>query len=409
MTALLGIRVLDLGRVLAAPWATQILGDFGAEIIKVERPDGGDMGRQYGPDFLIDAEGNRTRESSFYLCANRNKRSLTVDLSKEQGREIIRELARRSDVLVENFIPGTMERFELDYARLSKLNPGLIYCSVTGYGQTGPLRERPGFDAVFQAHAGMMSITGVPDGKPGAGPMKTGPSLMDIMTGYNAAIGILTALMHRERNGGAGQYIDVALLDTAIAAQSHVMSNYLISGRLPTRRGNEGNGGGPAQVFECTDGHIYISAGNNHHFHQLCAVLGDAELAHDERFLDLGRRFLNRAALTARLNELVAPWGKFALLDALVAAGVPCSVVNNYEEVFADPQVVERGIRVEMAHPLAAGGVTQVVANPVRLSETPPSYEMHPPLLGEHSEAILSGLLGYTAAQIEDLRRQGVI
>lgn len=407
--ALSGIRVLDLGRVLAAPWTTQILGDLGADVIKVERPDGGDMGRLYGPDTLIDANGRRTRESSFYLCANRNKRSITVDLSKPQGQELIRKLARKCDVLVENFIPGVMRRFGLDYPAIREINPRIVYCSITGYGQTGPYASRPGFDAVFQAHSGLMSVTGIPDDEPGGGPMKTGPSLIDVMTGYNAAIGILAALTHRERVSGKGQYLDIALLDTAVASQSHLLANYLVSGNLPHRRGNEGNGGGPAQVFRCVDGHIYISAGNDHNYVDLCRVLGRPELSQDPRFVTLRDRWINREELTAILNQLVAPWHKRDLLKALVEANVPVSLVNNYEEVFEDEHVHHRMLRIDMPHPLSPTGVVPGIANPVRLSQTPPRYDLHPPLLGEHTHSVLTELLGMRESEIDELRRTHAI
>lgn len=407
--ALDGIRVLDLGRVLAAPWATQIMGDFGAEIIKVERPRGGDLGRLYGPAFLEDKDGGPNRQSSFFVCANRNKKSITVELSTEEGQQIIKELAAKCDVLVENFIAGTMDRFGLGYEDIRAINPKIVYCSVTGYGQDGPLASRPGYDAVFQAHSGMMSITGIPDGEPGAGPMKTGPSLMDIMTGYNAAVGVLTALINRDHNTGEGQFVDVALLDTAIACQSHLMSNYLLDGKQPQRRGNGGNGGGPAQVFQCQDGDIYISAGNDYNFVDLCKVLGHPELGTDSRFLTLYDRWINRNALTELLEARTRLWKKGDLMAALVEAKVACSVVNNYDEVFADPQVIHRNIKMEISHPISATGTVPVVANPVHMSETPAAYQQHPPLLGEHTDEVLAQLLGYDAQYINGLRERQVI
>ena len=406
--ALAGVRVLDLGRVLAAPWATQILGDMGAEVIKIERPGGGDMGRLYGPGFLIDAEGRRTQESSFYLCANRNKKSVTVDLASADGQQIIKDLASQCDVLVENFVAGTMERLGLDYPAIRAINPGIIYCSVTGYGQDGPYADRPGFDAVFQAHAGMMSVTGIPDGLPGAGPMKTGPSLIDVMTGYNAAVGIMAALLHRERSG-EGQHIDVALLDTAVACQSHLMSNYLVSGQLPERRGTEGNGGGPAQVFKCRDGEIYISAGNDHNFVDLCGVLGAPELGRDPRFVTVQDRYVHRAELVPLMAGLVERWERFRLMDALVEAKVACSVVNSYADVEDDPQVRHREVFIDMPHPLSPTGVVRGVANPVRLSRTPVRYERHPPLLGEHNDEVLRDLLEFDADTLADYRARRVI
>lgn len=406
--ALEGIRVLDLGRVLAAPWATQILGDFGAEIIKIERPGAGDLGRVYGPQFLMDEDGKRTNQSSFFLCANRNKQSVTVNLSHPEGQAIIRALAAQCDVLVENFIAGTMARFGLDYDSLRQINPGLIYCSVTGYGQDGPLAERPGYDAVFQAQGGMMSVTGLPDDVPGGGPMKTGPSLMDVTAGYNAVTGILIALMHRTRTG-EGQHLDIALLDGAIACQSIILANYLLDGQQPQRRGNEGNGGGPAQVFQCGDGAIYISAGNDYNYVDLCKVLGRPEMGTDPRYLTLSDRWHNTAALTAELQALIGQWRKAELMAALVAADVACATVNNYDEVFADPQVRHRKIRIAMDHPQSTRGPVPMIASPIRMSGTPASYDQHPPVLGEHTDAVLGGMLGYDAATLQALRERGVV
>lgn len=407
--ALAGIRVLDLGRVLAAPWATQLLADMGAEVIKVERPGTGDLSRSYGTVAVTDAEGNRTRETSFWVCANRNKKSITVDLSKPEGQALIRDLAAECDVLMENFIAGTTRRMGIDYETLRKINPRLVYCSLTGYGQDGPYASRGGYDAVFQAQSGLMNITGIEDGKPGAGPMKTGPSLMDVMAGMNAAVGILGALSYRDRVSGEGQFVDVAMLDTAIACQSHAVAEYLMSGKVPMRRGNAGNGGGPAEVFACADRLIYISAGNDYNYVDLCKVLGVPEMGTDPKFLTLRDRWENRAELTERLAARIATWNGDDLLAALVEAQVPASLVMDYDDVFSDPQVVHRGIRVEMEHPLAASGTVPGIAFPVRLSETPVEAYSHPPLLGEHSEYVLRDILGMNDAAIEKLRANQVV
>ncbi len=407
--ALTGIRVLDLGRVLAAPWATQLLADMGAEVIKIERPGTGDMARGYGTAFVKDAEGNRTRESSFWVCANRNKKSLTVDLSQPDGQALIRRLAAQCDVLVENFIPGTTRRMGIDHDTIRKINPRLVYCSLTGYGQDGPYAERGGYDAVFQAQSGLMHVTGIPDGEPGGGPMKTGPSLMDVMAGMNAAVGILGALMHRDRISGEGQFLDVAMMDTTIACQSHAVAEYLMSGEVPIRRGTAGNGGGPAEVFACADRLIYISAGADYNYVDLCKVLGVPEMATDPRFLTLRDRWINRVELTAGLSERIVTWKGKDLLAALVEAKVPCSLVNDYDDVFADPQVVHRGVKIDIEHPLSATGTVPGVAFPVRMSATPVETYAHPPLLGEHSDNVLRDILGMNDAEIAELRRAKVV
>jgi len=272
--ALSGVRILDLGRVLAAPWGTQILADLGAEVIKVERLGVGSDERAYGPKFMPGPEGRRSLHSAFHNCANRNKKSIAIDLSSSRGRDLVLALAVECDVLVENFVPGKARKLGLDYEAVRAVHPGIVYASLSGYGQTGPLSDRPGYDAIFQARSGLMSLTGIPDGQPGAGPMRIGPSLVDVTTGYNLAIAILGALYHRDALGGQGQQIDVALMDTAIAIQSHALANYLLSGEQPPRQGSAGNGGHPSQVFECLDGCLYISAGQDQFFASLCVVLG---------------------------------------------------------------------------------------------------------------------------------------
>ncbi|UMG93715.1 CoA transferase [Nocardioides sp. TF02-7] len=362
--ALQGVRVLDLGRVLAAPFAAQVLGDLGADVIKIERPGAGDIGRLYGRTALPTSWPAGGRDSSFFVSTNRNKRSVTVDLQTTEGRDVLRGLVAVSDVLIENFIGDTAERLGLDHASLAAVNDRLVHCSITGYGKDGPYAGRPGYDAVFQAHSGLMSVTGLPDDVPGGGPMKTGPSLVDVMTGLNAAIAVLAALSYRDRVSGKGQSIDVSLMDSAVASQTHLVSEYFLSGVAPSRKGNEGNGGGPAQVFECADGPLYVSAGSDAAFLALCKVLGASDLAEDPRFADVISRGVHTEELGPLLAERIAPFAKFELMDRLLEAEVPCSVVKDYDELFDDPHVRERGSRVDLAHPWAEGGSVPVLASP---------------------------------------------
>lgn len=407
--ALSGYRVLEIGRVLAAPWCGQMLADLGAEVIKIERPGVGDMSRVYGPDMLIGKDGKKTRESSFYLCANRNKKSITLDIAGPEGQEIARKLAAECDVLIENFVGDTMERYGLDYKTLSAINPKLVYCSITGYGHDGEYADRPGFDAVFQAQSGMMNVTGLPDNVPGGQPMKTGPSLIDVTTGTNAALGIVAALNYRDRVSGRGQYLDMALLDTAMSCQSHVIANYLITGETPERKGTVGNGGGPAEVFSCIDGPIYISCGGDRAYQDLCKILGKPELGTDPLFRTVGDRWVNREKLRPITIALIGQWKRHDLMEACVKSAIPCGLVNDYDEAFADPQVIHRGIKVEVDHPLSATGKVALVRSPIRLSETPTDTYTHPPLLGQHTEEVLSDLLGIDGSKQAELQQRGVI
>jgi len=407
--SLSGIRVLDLGRVLAAPWTTQMLGDLGADVIKVERPGSGDESRQYGPVYLKGADGRKTPESALYIAGNRNKRSITVNIASPQGRDIIRGLAEQCDVLVENYKVGDLKRYGLDYDSLKKINPRLIYCSITGYGQSGPYSHRPGYDAVFQAEGGLMSVSGIPDGEPGAGPMKIGPSIVDVLTGYNAVIGILAALRHRDATG-EGQYIDLALLDVTINSMSSIVAQYLIEGYIQPRRGDEGNGGGPSQLIDCEDGKIYISCGNNGHFERVCALLGRPDLPRDPRFATTPLRSDNRKILRPLMYTVYEPWKKRKKADVLKdlhAADIPSGAVNNLAEVFEDPQVRHRGVTVTMQHPVS--GDLKLMANPIRMSATPPAYDRPPPQTGQHTEEILRELLGADDAAIAGLRKAGAI
>jgi len=404
---LAGLVVLDLGRVLAAPWAGQILGDLGADVIKVERPTTGDDARSYGATSRT-ADGAE-RPSTMFACANRNKRSLTLDLAKPEGAMLLRRLGAKADVLIENFLPGTMARFGLDYASLAELNPRLVYCSVTGYGQNGPYRDRPGYDGVFQAESGLMEITGLPDDQPGGGPMKTGPSMIDVTMGFVSVIGILSALSHRDRVSGRGQHVDSALLDAAVVVQSSILQEYLFTGVQPERKGTEGNGGQPARIFACRDRQVYISAGHQGHYEGLCKVLALPELLDDPRFATGRLRAANRKAWAAIAEPVIARWKSEDLVRALVAAKVPCTPVNDYQSLLEDPHVRHRGATTQMVNPASTDDRLELISSPIRLSETPVTYRDPPPLLGQHSEVVLTGMLQLGPDEIDGLRRRQVI
>ena len=406
--ALKGIRVLDLGRFLAGPSAAQMLGDFGAEVIKVERPGFGDDQRRNGAAYLKNPDGSDSRESTFYLSANRNKRDLTIEMTKPAGQDLVRKLAAKADVLIENFKAGSMVRYGLDYASIRKINPGIVYCSVTGYGQNGPYAARAGYDPIFQAQSGLMSITGHPDNEPGGGPMKVGPTLIDLMAGMNAAFGIMVALHERANNpGGEGQYIDIALLDTAMAGMSGALLPYFVTGAIPERVGNGGASAGPNGILHCADADIMISTGNEEHFKRICEVLDAPELPTDPRFETMKVRGPNRFALFDAMNAKSRSWKAIELVDALAAAGVPAGAINNVAQAMEDPQVKARGIDFTMAHPLKPD--LRLIASPVRLSRTPASYDLPPPLIGQHTDEVLRDWLDMDADAIAALRRDGVI
>jgi crotonobetainyl-CoA:carnitine CoA-transferase CaiB-like acyl-CoA transferase len=399
--ALKGVKILDLSRVLAAPLATQLLGDLGAEVIKVERPGAGDESREYGPPFVADGAGAETADSAFYLSCNRNKRSVTADLASGQGQEIIRRLAADADVVVENFKTGGLKKYGLDYESLRAVNPRLIYCSVTGFGQTGPLAQKPGYDGVFQAMSGFMSVSGHPDGEPGGGPMKVGLSMIDILTSFYATVAILGALYHRDVHGGPGQHIDLALLDCGLASLSHFAMNYLVSGEVPVRRGNGGFGGVPSQAFACADGDLFLVAGNNAFFTRLCDAIGHPEVPVDPRFATTAARIQNRPALIAVLSDILRQGTVADWLARLDAAEVPCSAVNDLPAALANPQIRHREMVHEVAHP--AGAQVKLLRNPIRYSETPIENYTAPPLVGQDTEAVLAGL-GYGPDVIAALR-----
>jgi crotonobetainyl-CoA:carnitine CoA-transferase CaiB-like acyl-CoA transferase len=403
-----GVRVLDLSRILAAPLTSQLLGDLGAEVIKVERPGTGDDSRSYGPPFLHDSDGSPTKDAGFYLSCNRNKRSITIDHATPAGGDLIRELARRSDVLLENFRGGVLKRYGLDYEALHALNPDLIYCSITGYGQDGPYADRPGYDGVFQAMSGLMSVSGHPDGEPGAGPMKVGISMIDVLTGLYASNAILAALRHREVAGGAGQHIDISLLDCGVAALSHYAQNYLISGVAAPRRGNGGFGGIPSQTFACADGNqVFLVASTPRQWAGVAKVIGRPELADDDRFATVSSRIANRDLVLRTLRDAFRSRPASEWLAALESADVPVSLVNDVDEVFANPQVRHRGLRVTVDHPVS--GKVELLRNPVRMSETPIVAYRSPPTLGQHSHEILREVLGRTPEEIQYLEQMGIV
>lgn len=401
MSALDGIRILDLSRVLAGPWATQLLADLGAEVIKVERPGRGDDTRSWGPPFLGDAEQG-TRESAYFLSANRGKKSVCIDFSQPEGQKLVRELAMSADVVVENFTLGALGRYGLDYDSLSALNSALVYCSITGFGQTGPYAERPGYDFIIQGMGGLMSITG-----PVEGPSyKVGVALTDIVTGLYACNAILAALLARARTH-RGQHIDISLLDSQVAVLANQAMNYLASGRNPQRRGNAHPNIVPYESFTVADGEITVAVGNDEQFMRLCRALGCEALAADARFLTNAARVAHREILIPILQGYFLSASAQHWLTALEAAQVPCGPINTLDQVFADPQVRHRQMRRDLAHHTL--GTVPSVASPFRLSDTPLQYQSGPPCLGEHTLEVLGGHLGMAGAEIERLRESGIV
>ncbi len=405
-SALSNIRVLDLSRVLAGPWCGQILGDLGAEVIKVERPGTGDDTRHWGPPYLKDAQGENTSEAAYYLSANRNKESLTLDFTQPEGQRIIRELVAGCDVLLENFKIGGLAAYGLDYESLKAINPRLIYCSITGFGSDGPYAQRAGYDFMIQGLGGLMSLTGRSDAEAGAGPVKVGVALTDILTGLYATVGVLAALNRREQSG-VGQHVELALLDVQIACLANQAMNYLTTGVAPKRMGNAHPNIVPYQDFPTADGDIILTIGNDGQFRKFAEVAGRPEWADDPRFAGNKARVANRAELIPLIRQVTVFRTTAEWVAELERAGVPCGPINDVAQVFADPHVQARGLCMEMPHPLA-GSVPQV-ASPIRLSESPVNYRKAPPLLGEHSEALLQRLLGLDREQIVCLRRDGVI
>jgi glutaryl-CoA transferase len=383
------VRVLDLSRIMAGPWASQVLADLGADVIKVERPVFGDDTRAWGPPFLKDKSGADTRESGYYLSVNRGKRSIALDLDQPEGQKVARALAQRSDILIENFKVGTLKRFGLDYESLAAINPRLVYCSITGFGQTGPKREAPAYDFMVQAMGGLMSVTGEADDKPGGGPQKVGVPITDLMTGMYAAVSVLAALARRELSG-KGDHIDLAMLDVQVGYLANQAMNFLVSGQRPGRTGNAHPNIQPQDVFACRDGHLALAVGNDAQFGKLAAVLGHPEWAKDARFLKNADRVRNRDALTALIAEVLAQGNVREFVARIEAEGVPSAPINTVPMVFEEPQVVHREMLRRLPHPLA-GTVPQVVS-PMRFRGSPLSFERPPPLLGEHTDEILREL-----------------
>ena len=402
MGALSHLKVLDLSRVLAGPWAGQILADLGAEVIKVERPGNGDDTRGWGPPYARDEAGEATAESAYFLSTNRGKRSVTIDITQAAGQDLVRRLAARADVVLENFKVGGLAKYGLDYASLKAVNPALVYCSITGFGQDGPYKDRAGYDFMIQGMGGLMSLTGQPDGEP----TKVGVALADVMTGLYATIAVLAALASRERSG-QGQHIDMALLDVQVAVLANQAMNYLSTGTAPGRLGNAHPNIVPYQVFAVSDGHLILAVGNDAQFRRFCDVAGCPELALDARFATNAARVAHRDVLIPLLEVRFAQWPRDWWLGELERVGVPAGPINTLDQVFADPQVQHRGMRVSLPHPSA--GRVDVVGSPIKLSNTPVSYTQAPPTLGQHTDEVLAEALGLDAGELADLRQAGVI
>ena len=408
MKPLAGVRVLDLSRVLAGPWATQLLADLGAEVIKVERPLSGDDTRHWGPPFLKDETGHTTTEAAYYMCANRGKQSVTVDISKAAGQALIRGLAAKSDVLIENYKVGDLARYGLGYEDLKAVNPNLIYCSVTGFGHTGPASHLTGYDFMIQAMGGLMSLTGHGDSEPGGGPMKVGVPVADLVTGLYTAIAIQGALARREREGGGGEWIDMALLDCQVAMLANQGQNFLSGdGSLTPRLGNAHPNVSPYAVFPTLDGHMVLAVGNDHQFRKFCGVVGRPELATEARFLTNPLRVKNRDALTSIVREILGTRPTAHWLSVFGPVGVACGPINTLREVYQDPQVVAREMVFEMKHPVA--GKVPLTSNPIRYRERPIRYNLPPPVLGQHTRSVLGDVLGLSPDEIERLASEGPI
>ncbi len=399
-----GIRVFDLSRILAGPTCTQLLGDLGAEVIKIERPGAGDDTRKWGPPYLKGKDGKDTDEAAYYLSSNRNKRSVTVDISKPEGQALAKKLIAKCDIMIENFKVGDMARYGLSHADLKDSQPRLIYCSISGFGQTGPYAPRAGYDLLAQGIGGIMSITGEPD-RP---PMKVGVGIADVMCGMYATVAILGALHHRDKTG-VGQYIDLALLDSQVAWLINVGLNYLTSGKVPQRVGNEHPNIVPYNVLPASDGFIILAVGNDAQYQKFCDFAGTPELAKDARFITNADRVRNRREIYELLPAVTRRKKQAEWIDGLAKLGVPCSPVNNVDQVFEDPQVQQREMKITMPHPLSASGTVDLIGNPIKFSETPVDYRLPPPYCGQHTPDVLGELLQMSKAEIESLRQRGVI
>jgi crotonobetainyl-CoA:carnitine CoA-transferase CaiB-like acyl-CoA transferase len=400
------IRALDLSRVLAGPWAGQNLADLGAEVIKVERPRSGDDSRGYGPPWIKDGSGKDTSEAAYFMAANRGKKSITVNLTHAEGQRVVRELAKQCDVLIENYKYGDLERYGLGYRQLSQLNPRLVYCSITGFGQTGPDREKPGYDFMAQGMSGFMSLTGEPDGVPGGGPMRAGVPVIDIFTGMYASIAICAALAQRAESG-KGQHLDIALFDSALALLANQAMTYLATGESPGRIGNSHPSIVPYQVFDTADGAVIVACGNDNLFARFCACAGCEALVKDARFATNADRVKNRTTLVPLLADIMARRSTAEWVAALEAAGIPCGPINSVAQALAEPQAQARGMTISLPHPLA--GKVPLMASPMRFSGTPVRHEAPPPVLGQHTDEILEKMLGMDAAARAKLRSDGAI
>ncbi len=398
--ALAGVRVLDLTRVLAGPWCTQNLADLGAEVIKIERPVSGDDTRGWGPPYVKDAQGDDTTEAAYYASANRNKKSVALDIATARGADAVRKLARQCDVFVENFKVGGLAKYGLDYESIKAINPGIVYCSITGFGQTGPYASRPGYDFMIQGMGGLMSITGERDDLPGGGPQKAGVAVADLMTGMYSTVAILSALYER-KSSGLGQYLDMALLDCQVAMLANQNMNYLTTNVSPQRAGNAHQNLVPYQVFAAADGHLIVAVGNDSQFRAYCSVIDKPELAEDSRFRTNSGRVVNREALIPVLAEAMKARSRDVWLAQLEAVGVPAGPINTLEQVHQDPHVLSRSLRLDLPH--SSAGTIPSVASPLRLSETPVVYRRGAPLLGEHTEQILREWLNLTNDEIKEL------
>ncbi len=406
MGPLAGIKVLDLSRILAGPWATQCLADFGATVWKIEKPGSGDDTRHWGPPWIRDGRGKDTAEAAYFASTNRGKRSLAIDFTKPDGQKLIRSLALRADALIENFKVGTLEKYRLGYASLERLNPKLVYCSISAYGQDGPAAAEPGYDAMIQAISGLMSVTGVPDGEPGAGPVKVGVAVSDLISGLYAAMAITAALLEREQSG-RGEYIDLALLDTQVAALANQALNYLVTGEPPIRRGTAHPNIVPYQAFATKDGYLMLAIGNDRQFAAFCMAAGKSALARDKRFQINAARVVNRQALVATIDKLCRQKTTKTWLELLTPVNVPCGPINNLAEVFAEPQVQHRKLRFDLPHSL--GGQVPQVRNPLVFSRNTLEYKNPPPLLGEHTAEVLVEELGLSEDEILSLKADATI
>ena len=406
MGALSHIRVLDLSRVLAGPWCAQNLADLGADVIKVERPGAGDDTRHWGPPFAKDPSGLDTEESAYFICINRNKRSITVDISKPEGQDIIRQLAKESDVVIENYKVGDLAKYGLDYENLKQIKPDLIYCSITGFGQTGPYAHRPGYDFIIQGMGGFMSVTGEAEDVEGASPQKSGVAIADIFTGMYASTAILAAVVHRDHTG-EGQYIDMSLLDTQVAVMANVSSAYLTSGEIPRRWGNASPIIVPYQTFPTSDGWMIVGAGNDGQFRHFVTAGGEAHLADNPSYRTNPDRVLHRKQLVPLLETMTRKKTKGEWIALLEAANVPCGPINNFKEVFENEQVIARKVQIDVPHPTV--GTMKLVASPMKLSKTPTEVRMAPPTLGQHTNEVLHERLRMDDVAITQLREKGII